>query len=252
MDPLIIIDQAVIDAIHMAIDAFRRERVSSPARLYMNPFVWPGATIPRDARHIMGLELIVDVSLDRSCFALSSADPEERMVVRMEGYHVRIARMMSDDVPRVLDMMVRLHRMFDALVDEPRLTQAIKAHLVDTGTVTQILVARAFEGVGNREAANLPPGRIVGFVHAVIKRDPPFLRRPLKAEIENLFVEPEFRHTGVAAMLMEAIEEWVRQSSVEEVELYVHRENSDAIAFYGKHGYKSTHLVMRKSLKNRT
>ena len=73
-------------------------------------------------------------------------------------------------------------------------------------------------------------GRVVGTIAAALTQDEGHLR--------GMAVLPEFRGSGVAASLLDAIEAWLRSSACTRVTLDTTMPLAAAMRFYEKHGYR--------------
>jgi len=65
-------------------------------------------------------------------------------------------------------------------------------------------------------------------------------------ELEDVYIEPAWRGTGLAAALVARVEEWARATGVDTVQLYVTASNARALAFYDKEGFHPAQLILRK------
>jgi ribosomal protein S18 acetylase RimI-like enzyme len=63
---------------------------------------------------------------------------------------------------------------------------------------------------------------------------------PRRAQIISMWVDPGFRHAGVGKKLIDAVAEWARSRSVQELKLMVTSVNHGAIAFYERIGFRMT------------
>jgi ribosomal protein S18 acetylase RimI-like enzyme len=56
------------------------------------------------------------------------------------------------------------------------------------------------------------------------------------AFVDNLYVSPEFRGTGLAHTLFEKAKEWAREKGLSSIQLKVYNKNQSAIRFYEREG----------------
>jgi len=93
-------------------------------------------------------------------------------------------------------------------------------------------------------------GRIVGFVHAVIRDEPalPIFFPQRHAVVEGIAVKSEFRNRGIGRRLMGAVQDWAISNAATSIELNVYEFNKAAMAFYQKLGYGTLSRKMRKRL----
>ncbi len=74
-------------------------------------------------------------------------------------------------------------------------------------------------------------GNIVGYVVALIMDE-------RLADIENIAVDPDHTREGIGSVLIRAIEKKLQSMGIGRIILEVRDRNTEAIEFYGKHGYK--------------
>lgn len=103
------------------------------------------------------------------------------------------------------------------------------------------------EGVGllAREGAT---GYAVGLALAAMHHDAPLWAVRDWLELEDLYVEPTWRGTGLAAALVAQVEEWARANGVDAIQLYTTASNARALAFYDKTGFVPAQLILRKHI----
>jgi GNAT superfamily N-acetyltransferase len=69
--------------------------------------------------------------------------------------------------------------------------------------------------------------------------------RPVRvAELESMYVRPEYRSTGVGAALVAEFFEWARGRGAQRAAVTAHAANDRALAFYARNGFRprSAHL----------
>jgi ribosomal protein S18 acetylase RimI-like enzyme len=95
-------------------------------------------------------------------------------------------------------------------------------------------------------------GRLVGYVHAVIKDAPaiPVFVPRRYASVEGIGVNLEFQNHGIGRLLMERVHEWAMGKGSTSIELNVYEFNKTAIAFYERLGYKTLSRKMSKALNS--
>lgn len=85
-------------------------------------------------------------------------------------------------------------------------------------------------------------GQVVGFVHAE-RYD--VLYYPTMVNILGLAVSGEYRRRGMAAMLMQKVEDWARENGVKEIRLNSGMTRKGAHEFYRRMGFTDEKEQMR-------
>ncbi len=147
------------------------------------------------------------------------------------------------DTPDLIYLFGELHR-YNAELD-PRF------ELADDW---EQLVSEYVEQAENSEESAWLLARIgdglVGFVLVEVHCDAPFYRYRRWAEIVSLYVEPEFRGSGVAETLMQHAYDWARQHNLRVMQLYVTASNERAQRFYAKQGFVISQHIMRRTISD--
>jgi ribosomal protein S18 acetylase RimI-like enzyme len=84
----------------------------------------------------------------------------------------------------------------------------------------------------------LDDSKVVGFADIQKSSNPPypmFIQKSF-ALLDNLYVQPEFRGTGLAHTLFDKAKEWAREQGLTSLQLKVYNKNEGAIRFYEKEG----------------
>lgn len=89
--------------------------------------------------------------------------------------------------------------------------------------------------------------RVVGFTSLYLRTFPanPVSPGRTVAEIDSMVVHPDFRHHGVATLLLQRAREWATEQQVACLELNVWEFNSEAMAFYEATGFAVLSRRMR-------
>jgi GNAT superfamily N-acetyltransferase len=84
----------------------------------------------------------------------------------------------------------------------------------------------------------LNKSKIIGFVDIQKSSNPPYPMFVQKefALVDQFYVSPEFRGTGLAHTLFEKAKEWAKQQGFSNLQLKVYNKNETAIRFYQKEG----------------
>lgn len=91
-------------------------------------------------------------------------------------------------------------------------------------------------------------GRPTGFVLAGVHSDSSMWKHREWAEIEALFVDKEWRGSGLAQELLDAVYDWAEKQGQSVVQLYVTATNERAINLYQNEGFRPVQQIMRKVL----
>ncbi|MDP9316971.1 MAG: GNAT family N-acetyltransferase [Chloroflexota bacterium] len=91
-------------------------------------------------------------------------------------------------------------------------------------------------------------GCAIGFVLVEVHTESPLYRYRRWAEIVGLYVEPEYRGSNVAQLLMEHAYAWAVQHNLRVMQLYVTASNDQAQRFYAKQGFETRQLILRRTL----
>ncbi|HUD11716.1 MAG TPA: GNAT family N-acetyltransferase [Candidatus Saccharimonadia bacterium] len=68
------------------------------------------------------------------------------------------------------------------------------------------------------------------------------------AEIENMFVEAEYRDKGIGGQLVQAFIEWARAAGAARLRVGAFAKNSEAIRFYERNAFEPHELILEQSL----
>ena len=109
----------------------------------------------------------------------------------------------------------------------------------------RVLTGGAGVGLLAREGAT---GRAIGLAFAGMHHDAPLWAVRDWLELEDVYVEPAWRGTGLAAALVGRVEEWARLAGVDTIQLYATASNARALAFYAKEGFRPAQLILRKQV----
>lgn len=86
--------------------------------------------------------------------------------------------------------------------------------------------------------------RYVGFVRGEIRNASEIFNNKLIGYISDLFVEDCYRSTGIAQKLMESQFHWFKARGIKKVRLNVNSQNSKALRFYEKLGFKEVNKTL--------
>ena len=149
-----------------------------------------------------------------------------------------------DDVPNVLPMVAKicaLHEFWDpakyGFLPDPaaRYSQWLPRRAVDPRSV--FLVAE-------RPAVNLDPARLAGFLIATVEKEIPIYRITEYGFIHDVWVEPDYRHEGVARQLVMLTVERFREIGVAQIRLDTAGPNDAARAMFAACGFRVSSTEM--------
>ena len=86
---------------------------------------------------------------------------------------------------------------------------------------------------------------IVGLIHQVFFLDP--FHAGLNSYITSLFVKKSHRKEGIGSQLLQKAIENAKKKSVIEVHIDTEEDNTGAIEFYQKHGFKKVGLIFENN-----
>ena len=75
-------------------------------------------------------------------------------------------------------------------------------------------------------------GELLGHASAIETEPPPIYDRGREAHVDGLYVKPGHRRQGIAAALLDRVEDWAADRGCEHVGVTVHAENEAARALY--------------------
>ena len=87
---------------------------------------------------------------------------------------------------------------------------------------------------------------LVGYVNGGTKEV--LYRKSKYFEIENLGVSPDYKRSGIGTQLLETITNWAKDHGYQKIYLESYIKNSQAIAFYKKHGYQEIDISLEKNI----
>ena len=68
------------------------------------------------------------------------------------------------------------------------------------------------------------------------------------AELENMFIDEDYRHFGIGSKLVNSFFDWCKQKSAKRIFVTATLGNDNTIAFYRKHGFKDLNITLEKQL----
>lgn len=95
-------------------------------------------------------------------------------------------------------------------------------------------------------------GAFAGYTVVMADRSPPVFARGPEATIEEVYVEPDHRGSGIASALLDRAESWAETRGCEYATLSVNERNETARAVYESRGYAVRRYKMDKRLGQRS
>lgn len=86
-------------------------------------------------------------------------------------------------------------------------------------------------------------GGVVGYLVGRF-REPDDFRRVSTGVLESMFVHPDHRNAGVGTALVETFLQWARDNGAGSVAVTAYAENTDAIRFYERFGWRPKHVTL--------
>ena len=150
--------------------------------------------------------------------------------------------------PRVARVAPTLTVRAAVLQDAPRLAalSAVLGYRVTEEAVGERLTRLLGRADDTVLVAELPPGRIVGWLHG---SDRELLESGRRCEILGLVVDAEHRRQGVGRRLVEAVEAWATRRGIEEIVVRSNVLREESHPFYERLGYvraKTQHSYRRR------
>lgn len=93
--------------------------------------------------------------------------------------------------------------------------------------------------------------KIIGFIVGELFDKTEYWYRKINcfAELDELYVDEEYRSKGVGSKLMDKFKEWCKEQGVDRISLEVSSTNVPSILFYQKHSFKEQYVVMEMALE---
>ena len=80
--------------------------------------------------------------------------------------------------------------------------------------------------------------------------EPEDYRKVMKiAELENMYIEEDFRGKGIGGKLSKQFEDWCKERKVQRIRYVASAQNLEAIKFYEAHGSKKVNITLEKELE---
>lgn len=91
-------------------------------------------------------------------------------------------------------------------------------------------------------------GKMLGFVQATLWNESGMVKTVKTVCLDNIYVSPAYRRSGIATKLFERIESWAREQGAVRLDLHTWDFNKGAIAMYRAMGMTPQRYVFEKML----
>ena len=92
-------------------------------------------------------------------------------------------------------------------------------------------------------------GKPVGYLAGSIYQDDTYSYYDGKTvDLDNTFIEEEYRGYGIGSKFMNSFVEWCKQNGAKRIFVTATVGNDNTIAFYKKHGFKELNVELKKEL----
>ena len=155
---------------------------------------------------------------------------------------ITIHRMLATDVEPVADLWLALigeHATCDRKYfstyrrNHKRKIQQLEATLRDP--LEEVWIARV-------------DGELIGYCSVYISFAPSMFNSHIEATLGDIYVAPDHRSSGIGKRLLDQAISWAQIMEANTLRLNVHSANSQAIAYYLKHGFEEKFKVMTITL----
>ena len=157
------------------------------------------------------------------------------------AWEIRAAR--QGDAAVLTRLFLKLH-LFNASLD-PRFALAEDWERHFAAVLDRALAGGERLALLARDRANAQP---IGLALAALHRDAPLWQHRTWVEVEALYVELDWRGTGLAEALLAPVSDWARRLGEPVLQLYVTSTNVRAVRFYEDQGFRPVQSIMRKVL----
>ena len=91
--------------------------------------------------------------------------------------------------------------------------------------------------------------KVVGYLAGSIVKPASYRKLSGLAELENMFVEEEFRNKGIGTELYNVFVDWCRSRKVNRLRVVASSQNSKGINFYNKKGLKNYDISLESDIQ---
>lgn len=92
-------------------------------------------------------------------------------------------------------------------------------------------------------------GKIIGYVAGSVEKNITPISTVLRGELENIYIEEEFRSKGAGKLLTNALIDWCKSHNAQSIVVSAYIHNEAAVEFYKARGFKPLELKLEKDLR---
>lgn len=87
-------------------------------------------------------------------------------------------------------------------------------------------------------------GEVIGYAVGITVRAETFRTTEKLAELESMYLRPEYRGQGIGTQLVDEFKDWAEQKDADRLRVQASAQNQDAIDFYQKNGFQDYSLTL--------
>ncbi|MDD5651388.1 MAG: GNAT family N-acetyltransferase [Candidatus Nanoarchaeia archaeon] len=107
------------------------------------------------------------------------------------------------------------------------------------------------KSITNKESITLLAfidGKIVGYLIGAINKTESYRNIKKIAEIDNMFILPQFRGLNIGSSLYNKFINWMKTKGIKKIRVIASSKNGKAIDFYKKNGFLEYNLTLEKDI----
>ena len=95
----------------------------------------------------------------------------------------------------------------------------------------------------------LDDNKVIGYLAGNIKGKPSYATKTI-AELDNFYIEEEYRRQGIGKRLVEEFRNYCISKEIEEIKVTASAKNKNAREFYQKNGFEEFEITYKMKLEN--